>query len=158
MEQEAMDQRQLQRQVFDQVQNNREQILIVTTMLEQQGTKIDRIYTTLIGNGRTDSIVARLLLAEQRQKEASTERHEMARNMEKLNVCVTNLEKQSNDDHRTILELKDGQEEFSEDLNKNTGTIEAWRNRAVGIGIGVGLGTSIIIYLLQQLVSGAAVP
>ena len=156
MEKDAMDQKQLQRQVFDQVQDNREQILRMTTMLEQQGTKIDRIYDTVVGNGRTDSIVARLLLAEQRQKEASSERHEMARNMEKLNVCVINLEKQSNDDHRTILELKEGQEEFSEDLKENTGTIAAWRNRAVGIGIGAGLGTSIIIYLLQQFISRAA--
>ena len=128
-------------------------------MLEQQGTKIDRIYNTLVGNGKTDSIVARLLLAEQRQQEASNERAQMARNIDKIGVCVVKLEKQSADDHRTILELEEGQEEFSEDLNKNTGTIEAWRNRAVGIGVGAGLGTSVIIYLLQKLIENAsAVP
>lgn len=159
MEQEAMNQKQLQVQVFKQVQDNREQILRMTTMLEQQGTKIDRIYDTVVGNGRTDSIVARLLLAEQRQKEASGERADIALNIDKLNVCVIKLEKQADGDHRDILELKKGQEEFSEDLKENTGTIAAWRNRAVGIGIGAGLGTSIIIYLLQKLIENAtAVP
>jgi hypothetical protein len=145
-------------QLIGQVVDNKEQIFRVTTMLEQQGTKIDRIYNTLIGNGSTTSIVARILLAEQTQKEASAERKQMSENIEKLGSCVINLEKQANDDHRTILELKEGQEEISEDLKVNTKTVEAWRNRAVGIGIGAGLGTSIIIYLLQQLISTGAAP
>ena len=130
----------------------------MTTMLKQQGAKIDKIYESLIGNGSPDSIVARLLMAEERQKEAVTERHELAGKMDKLDTCVTKLEKQSANDYRTIQDLEKGQDQLSEDLQKNTGPIEAWRNRAVGIGVGAGLGTSIIIYLLQQLISRAAVP
>lgn len=149
-------------QLSDQVQGNKEQILLMTTMLKQQGTKIDKIYESLIGNGSPDSIVARLLIAEKCQQDASAERHEMTEKIDKLDVCVTKLDKRSTNDYRTIQELKEGQEQFSEDLTKNTGTIEAWRNRAVGIGVGAGLfaglGTSIIIYLLQKLIESSAVP
>lgn len=147
------------RQLSKQAQENKEQILLMTTMLEQQGTKIDKIYASLIGNGSPNSIVARLLIAEKNQQDAAEERHRMSATMEKLDACLTKLDKRSTNDYRTIQELESGQEQLSEDLQKNTGTIEAWRNRAIGIGIGAGLGTSVIIYLLQHiLASVAAVP
>ena len=41
------------------------------TMLIQQGKVLDKMQTTLIGNGSSESVVARLLLVEERQKEAA---------------------------------------------------------------------------------------
>lgn len=157
---------QLHDQLIAQVQGNKEQITYMVNMQKEQGKKLDRIYETLIGNGSPDSIVARLLMAEQRQKDAKSERHDLAMNMDKINTCVVKLEKRSTNDYRTIKDLEKGQDKLSEDveglsddLKDNTGTIAAWRNRAVGIGIGAGLGTSVIIYLLQKLIeSAAAVP
>lgn len=153
------------RQFSEQVQGNKEQILLMTNMLKQQGAKIDKIYESLIGNGSPKSIVARLLIAEKCQKDAAKDQHEMAVTMEKLSSCVTKLDKRSANDYRTIQDLKGGQDDLNEGqdnlsikLDENTKTIAAWRNRAVGIGIGVGLGTSVIIYLLQQIFSNVTIP
>ena len=71
------------RQLSNQAQENKEQILLMTKMLEQQGTKIDKIYTSLIGNGSPNSIVARLLIAEKNQQDAAEERHKMGIVMDK---------------------------------------------------------------------------
>lgn len=147
------------------IQENRDQILRMTLMLEQQGLKIDeqgkkidKVYDTIVGNGRTDSVVARLLLSEQNQIDAAAARQKICDELGDMKTCIDHLEKQGDDDHRTIQELVKEQEKFAAKLEKNTTTVEAWRNRAVGIGVGAGLGTSIIIYLLQQLIHAAATP
>lgn len=155
MENQEISLQNLHDKLISQVQDNKRQIAYMVSMQAEQGQKIDRIYNTLIGNGSSDSIVARLLIAEQHQKEESADRKELCLAVDKLEDHVAKLDKRSERDYRTIQELEKGQDSMSEKIETLTDTVNAWRNRAVGIGIGAGLGTSIIIYLLQQLIANA---
>lgn len=132
--------------LISQVQENKTNILIMKGMLEGQSTKIDKIYDALVGNGRRDSVYARLLAAEHNQEEASKERKLLGKELAKLFHAIELLEKQVQDDQKT-LETK---------VDKNTETVQSWRNRAIGIGLGAGAGTGLILWLLQQLISQAA--
>ncbi len=141
-----------------QVQDNKTNILLITSMLESQGAKIDKIYDALVGNGRRDSVYARLLVTEHNQEEAMKERKAFGKQIDKLNDSLDRLDARGQEDHIAVMGLTTGQEKLSTGLDENTITIQSWRNRAIGIGLGVGVGTSIILFLLQQLISNSATP
>ena len=141
-----------------QVQENKTNILLITSMLENQGEKIDKIYDALVGNGRRDSVYARLLVTEHNQEEAMKERKLFGKQIDKLTDSLYRVEQRSQEDRRSVISLEAGQKRMSAGLAENTDTIQSWRNRAIGIGIGVGIGTSIILFLLQQLIANAATP
>jgi hypothetical protein len=146
----------IQDRLIAQVQENKTSILLVTSMLGNQGVKIDKIHDTLIGNGGRDSVYARLVMTERNHEEAMKERVIMGLRLDRLTENVALLEQQGREAYITTNGLKEGQKKLSKDLEENTQTIQSWRNKAIGIGLGVGVGTSIILFLLQQLISQAA--
>lgn len=132
---------------------------LLVTVRQNQATmsglseQIKDIHQVVIGNGKyRESLVGRLALVEERQRVEAKKQNKICDVVEAvqktLDAHTTLLEK----DHVRIKEVTDAQVEDRESQGKLQKTIEAWRNKAIGIGIGVGIGTGAGLYGLSQLI------
>lgn len=134
------------------------------TMLKQQGRTLDKMQTTLVGNGSSESVVARLLLVEERQKEAAVERRNMGDDIVRVSTCVDRIDKEGVNESHRINQLEKGQIEIlssigvlSEKVGAVTETVNNWKQRGIGFSLGMaaaaGGGFAIVIKFLESLLT-----
>ena len=116
------------------------------TMLIQQGKTLDKMQTTLIGNGSSESVVARLLLVEERQKEAAVERKTMGDDIIRLGTCMERIDKEGVNEAHRINQLEKGQIEIlanqktiKEEVGAVGTIVNNWKQRGVGFSLGMGV-------------------
>ena len=115
--------------------------------------QVKDIHQVVIGNGRhRESLVGRLQLVEERQKVGAEKQDEICEDIEVVQTTLDAHTSLLEKDHIRIKDLADAQATDRENQNKLQKTIEAWRNKAIGIGIGVGIGTGAGLYGLSQLI------
>lgn len=132
------------------------------TMLEQQGKILDKMQTTLVGNGSSESVVARLLLVEERQKEAAVERKSMGADIIKMNMCVDRIDKEGVNESHRINQLEKGQIEIlssigglGEKVGAVVETVNNWKQRGIGFSLGMaaaaGGSFALVIKFIESL-------
>lgn len=131
-------------------------------MLEQQGRTLDKMQTTLVGNGSSESVVARLLLVEERQKEAALERKNMGTDIIKMNTCVDRIDKEGVNESHRINQLEKGQVEIltsigglGEKVGAVTEIVNNWKQRGIGFSLGMaaaaGGGFALVVKFAESL-------
>ena len=126
------------------------------TMLIQQGKVLDKMQTTLIGNGSSESVVARLLLVEERQKEAAVERRAQGDDIIRLGTCMDRIDKEGVNESHRINDLEKGQIEMTTKIDALTAvvnlvaeTVNNWKQRGIGFSFGmaaVGGGSFAVVF------------
>lgn len=114
------------------------------TMLIHQGETLTKMQNTLVGNGSSQSVVARLLLVEERQKESAAERRAMREDIAKMSACMDRIDKEGTEEYHRINQLEKGQAEIlgrmtglEEGLKIITETVNNWKQRGIGFSLGM---------------------
>lgn len=125
------------------------------------GEQIKEMHLIVAGNGRySDSLVGRMQLMEERQKVGAAAQNEVAEELAELRECVEKHNKLLEKDHDRIGRIETDQTKIAADhekLEEKQGglekTIDAFRNKAIGIGIGAGVGTGGGLFLVSELIA-----
>jgi chromosome segregation ATPase len=133
---------------------------LLVTVKQNQATmaslseQIKDIHQVVIGNGRhRESLLGRLQLVEERQKVGATKQNEICDDIEGVQTTLDAHTALLEKDHSRIKDLAEAQAADRKNQTELKQTIEAWRNKAVGIGIGVGIGTGAGLFGLSQLIA-----
>ena len=128
-------------------------------LLEEQGKRIERMDKTLIGNGDQGSVVARLLLAEEKQRLAEEERHALSERLAAMQECIETIEERQTEDHNEIENIGKEQKSMSKvqdkiaaDVSEVVDTLSTWKNRGLGFIAGVSALTSGALALIGRLI------
>ena len=134
------------------------------TLLIQQDKKLDKMQTTLVGNGHPGSVVARLLLVEERQKEAATERKRMEAELIKQGVCMERMDKEGTNASHRITQLERKQDEtlaevtiVGSKVDAVTEIVNNWKQRGIGFSVGMaavaGGSFAAVLKFLETIIS-----
>lgn len=114
------------------------------TMLMTQDKKLDKLQNTLIGNGSSQSVVARLLIVEERQKEAAFERKTQSTEIVKLSTCMERIDKEGANESHRINNMEHKQDEMLAEIkivgtkaDAVTETVNNWKQRGIGFSLGM---------------------
>lgn len=142
----------------------RELLLDVRQTKEAVSVLADRIkdiHQIVAGNGHyQESLVGRMQLMEERQVVRAEKQGVLAGEISEMKKCLEKHNKLLERDHDRLdrleaaqEEMEESQEKLEEEQSNLTKTIDAFRNKAIGVGIGAGVGTGGGLFLISELIA-----